>query len=379
MHDESDGGVVMTGNFEELASKTDSDLLEWGVQLQAAVCENCDWSFLLPVNYRNAVCPHCFQSRLEIIDGEIDSLPHISSPEMILPFKVSEVRLNKNIQDFVKRTPFPPDDLQATNLHRRLRHVFLPVWLVDVKAKARWQAELGFDYQVVSHQERYEQNLGKWKTQQIEEQRIRWEPRVGTLDRNYQNIAAPALENYAQIRRSLGRFDFHSSVAYSAAAIGTGVVCLPDRSRQDAWQNVLPNLQSIAADECRQACEGDHVRQFTWDPAFEEHHWTLLLQPVLTSYYLDGEKQPQSIMINGQSGQLFGVQRASMKKATQVSVFILMAALLLFIISLGSLALIPLAPVFVGISAVGAAISFLIALTALIPVIIVWRFNRSRA
>ncbi len=368
----------MTENNEGFAGEIKSDLMGWGAPFQVAVCESCDWSFLIPPGYPANVCPHCFQPRLEPSEDETGIVAQLAHPELILPHKMDEAGLNQKIENFTRGIPFASSDLRLTNLRSRLIPLFLPVWLVDLKAKATWQAEMGFNYNVVSHQERYEQNRGNWQTQQIEEQRIRWEPRVGRLDRAYQNIAAPALENYMQLRKAIGRFDFQFSRKYSAQDIVSGIVCLPNRSKQDTWQSLFPDLQSIAADECRQACEADRVRQYSWAPNFEDHHWTLLLQPAFTTYYLDDEQKVQPVLINGQNGQLFGVRRASMKKAKQASLYILITALIVFSISLGSLVLSPLIPLFAGISAIGAVAAFAIALAALIPVTLVWWFNRNQ-
>ena len=68
-----------------------------------------------------------------------------------------------------------------------------------------------------------------------------------------------------------------------------------------------------------------------------------------------------------------------MKKAKCVSTTILIIALVLFVAGLASLALSPILPVIVGLSAIGVAASFALALSALIPVVIVWWFNRTQA
>lgn len=367
----------MTENIEQLELILDSNLTDWGAPILAAVCDHCDWTFLIHKNNLNAICPHCFQSRLEPMQGDISALTHLGPPELVLLPSVPSTQLEQQILEFARGIPFSPGDLGAVNLQSRLKTIFLPVWLVDIKAKANWEAEMGFNYQVVSHQERFEQNRGNWQTQQVEERRVRWDLRLGTLDRVYQNVAAPALEEDGQIRKSIGNFNFQASQAYSAQIMENGMVCLPNRSKQDAWQDVFPTLQSKAADECRRASAADHIRQFQWSPAFQEHHWTLLLQPAITTYYLDDDQKVQPVMINGQSGRISGVRRASMKKAKQVSGFILLAALILFVVSLSSLVLAPLLPMLVAISAIGVAVSFAIGLAALLPILIVWMFNRS--
>ena len=54
----------------------------------------------------------------------------------------------------------------------------------------------------------------RWKTQQVEEQRIRWETRLGDLKRLYQNIAAPALDGDARLRKLADHSELGSSLPY---------------------------------------------------------------------------------------------------------------------------------------------------------------------
>ena len=90
------------------------------------------------------------------------------------------------MQGFSQGIPYPPADLSPENLQQRLQRLFIPAWLVDASALASWQAEAGFNYEVVSHQEKYSDTQGGWRTQEVKEPRVRWEPRLGKLERTYQ-------------------------------------------------------------------------------------------------------------------------------------------------------------------------------------------------
>jgi hypothetical protein len=267
--------------------------------------------------------------------------------------------------------------LTPEKLVARLKSVYLPVWLVDLDVHARWQAEAGFNYQVVSHQDKYDQNRGGWTSQQVTEGRVRWEPRLGSLDREYHNHPAPALEEDLQLKRCLGSIDFNASLAYQNDAVRQSFIRLPNRSTQDAWAEVVPSVQKIAADECRQASGADAIRSFAWTPEFSNQNWTLLLLPMYTTYYQDDQGQPQSVLINGQTGELCGARRASPHRANRAALGILGIAGVLFILSLAlAAASILVAPLLV-IGGIGLMLSAFIALAAVIPVAMVWHYNRS--
>ena len=352
--------------------------IEWGLNLQAVVCERCDWSYLLPAGSAPPRCPHCFQAGLSVLQAGTQDLPYARPPELVLPFSLTSAALAQAIQEFSGGIPFPPKDLEAQGLRNRLSRLYLPMWLVDAEAQAEWKAEAGFDYQVVSHQDQYNENGGGWSSRQVQEGRIRWEARLGRLERSYQNIAAPALEEDRALKAALGAFDLSAARPFQAEVLKGAFVRLPNRTPQDAWPEAQPALKGAAAEECRQAAGADHIRSFAWQPRFAGQNWTLLLLPILTTYYLDDQKKPQPVLIHGQSGKLSGVRRSSMKSAQRASLNLLVGAGLVFLLSLllwaGSL-LMPM--VFVA-GVIGMLIAIFLAAGAVIPPIMSWWFNRSQ-
>ena len=47
----------------------------WGVTLTPAICEVCDWRYLLPSQMPTQQCPHCFKAELVPLEDE-----HIGDP-----------------------------------------------------------------------------------------------------------------------------------------------------------------------------------------------------------------------------------------------------------------------------------------------------------
>jgi hypothetical protein len=155
-------------------------------------------------------------------------------------------------------------------------------------------------------------------------------------------------------------------------------VRLPDRPPKDAWSDAQLALFNAAAEECRKAARADHLRQFSWPPEFSSQRWTQLLLPVYTAYYLDDDRQPQGLLIHGQSGKISGARRASMQRARRSALIILGVAVLIFILGLilaGASLLVP--PLLVpGI--LGLALALLVGMGAIIPPVRAGWFNRSQ-
>jgi hypothetical protein len=360
-------------------SKKNSITSSWGREYAAAVCEDCDWSFLIFPDLQTIYCPHCYQSTLKTIpEGDDRELPYNRAPELVVPFQVTPELLDDSINKFASKIPFAPKDLTSQNLRSRLCRLFLPMWLVDAEVQARWWAEVGYDYKVVSHQAHYDDHQGGWSSREIEEGRIRWEPRLGRLERHYHNISTPALEEDMVIKQEMGAFKLGEAVEYQDKEIENSFVRLPNRDTKDAWVEATPAIQTAAAEECRQAAGADHIRQFSWKPQYSNTNWTLMLFPLYTTYYLDAEKVAQPVFIHGQTGQIRGVRRASMKRGQRVSLIILVIAVLIFLLSIILAVASVVLPILLVIGVFGFAIALLTAAGAVVPIALVWQFNHTQ-
>jgi len=347
----------------------------WETAVEMAVCEKCDHRYLIPANGPQAVCPSCFRGALTRLPGDGATV----QPELVLPFKVQEQTILQAIGRFTSDLWFAPADLTPGNIRARLQRVYLPVWLVDGKVQSQWQAEAGYNYEVVSHQNRYEDYGGGWTEKKVKETRIRWEPRLGRLERTYQNIAAPALEQPHALFQKVGQYPYEAAQPYSVQALTDAsspwAVGLPEREPQDAWADALPVFQAAAADECRKACGADHLREFKWQPDFKSQNWTLLLLPLFTSYYLDDDRIPQVVLLHGQTGKLFGVRRASRQSAQKTAVWLGVFSLLLIVLSLIGSGFSLLAPVLLPLMAIGWLLAIGLGAGALVPFLMVWWTN----
>ena len=295
-------------------------------------CANCNGVFVLPPEKMSQRCPFCGQAALAQMNPTDDRPIYTQPPELLLPFRAAKAQLQQSVTQFAKTTWLAPADLQASTLLGRLQPLYLPLWLVDVLVEGDWQAEMGFDYEIVSHREQY-QNSG-WQTERVKEKRVRWEPRLGRLNRTYENQSAPALEQQAEVETKIGRFSPKEAQPFQLADLTGTIVHLPNRPPEDAWNEAVLALQTAVAQDCRRASEADHSRGFKWSPSFANRQWTQLLLPIYTSYYLDDDNQAQMVLLHGQTGQLHGIKRASMKRARRVAGLVAAVAAVFLLLTL---------------------------------------------
>ncbi len=146
----------------------------------------------------------------------------------------------------------------------------------------------------------------------------------------------------------------------------------------DAWPAAAPALQKAAAEECRAAAGADHIRKSRWSPAYTNEHWTLLLLPVFTTYYKDDKAKMHPLLIHGQTGRTFGRRRASETRARNTAGVLLAIALLVGLLSLVVSGIGVVAPPLVLVGVLGVIAAALVGLSAIIPPILVWRFNQEQ-
>ena len=360
----------------------------WETPSMAAICEACDWQYLAPAGQPMPVCPACRRSAL----APTSAYPETPRPpELVAPFVLSESDLSDALRRFARWRPFSPADFREPAMRSRLRKLYLPRWLLDADIQAAWQAGAGFDYQVVSHQDRFDEARARWESTQVTETRIRWEPRLGRLDRHYDNVAAPAIEEDAIVQRALGDFDAAGAAPYEAPALEGALVRLPNRFDKDVLPEALAALQRLAAEECRQACRAEHLREFQWTPEIRTAIWTQLLLPVYATYYCNDQGVELPVLIHGQSGRVAGQRQASMRRARQFSLVLALVAAAVFALSATMIVLAALGPMqdtalgssarpaLAALGAFGIAVAMGLGVAAAAPVVYVWLTNRAES
>ena len=344
----------------------------WGLSLQPAFCTNCEVAHLIPGKLENTLCPACLSEPLERQPSVIRKEP----PELMVNFKISPEQIEMRFKDWVKGIWFRPKELDPNLLSRRANRTFFPIWLVDGKINGTWQAQMGYDYEVASSQETYQN--GTWKTRKVSETRIRWEARTGTIDRRYQNLRIPALEEHTWLINGLGKYELNLATSYSPLQLDNALIRVPSLLPESAWPMAKSIFDRYSAKDCQIAAEAQHVDEFIIQADYEDLNWTQLLLPMYTTTYRDEDGTVHSILINGQSGKIIGMKRASQRKTRILSLGLLGTALLCFVLGLLFAVGTTLLPILGFFSLVLFTLAFLLGITAQVQSIWAWNFNRSQ-
>jgi hypothetical protein len=346
-------------------------LAGWGFAWTAASCPSCKSTFLLPAEAAGTIgCPACFSAAL----APHADYPLTVVPELALPFGVDRPRSEALLTAWAGSVWLRPPELDGRALAVRMARVFIPMWLVDGKVIGSWQAQAGYEYQVASSRDAY--NNGQWTSREVRETRLRWEPRMGTIQRAYENLAVPAMEAHGRLAPLAGAFPIERSNLYNAGLLQGAAVLLPDIPPESAMPLAKIQLDQAAGRDCQAATGAAKVEQVGLRCDYQELNWTLLLMPIYTSYYREENGTLHPVVINGATGQVSGVRRASQAKAWR-STGILAAigvALILAALVIGLLAAV-LPPV-VALSGLLFVLGAGLTIASPAPAIWAWTFNR---
>ena len=350
----------------------ESPQIIWDAPLQPAGCIKCAQAFLVTSGRLGKECPLCRE-------GDLTTQPAIlrpEHPELIIPFNINKSELTSKLAVFTKGIWLRSYDFNVEHMLQRIVPVFWPLWLVDCDIIGNWKAEVGFDYQVGSSQEYYDNT--NWKTREIIKTRIRWEIRTGQLIRHYDNIVAPAVSDHQQTLKIIHQYNYQQAVRYDPKLIANADLRVPDFLPDNTWPFAKTNLNKAASEECKKASEGQHIRNFTIDAVYESPNWTQLLLPMYMTYYTDDSGQVRLVHINGETGKIGGLRLASQRVGWKWAGIIAAVAAAFLFLGLLLIAGGAIAPPLAVIGAVILVIALFLGVLAIIPAVWPWQWNRKQ-
>ena len=344
----------------------------WDIERQPAGCPHCKRVFLIEDSSIGGMCPYCYQASLQPQPARLRS----KEPERILPFNINRNQVQSKVDDFVSGVWIKPNDFQSNNLMQRMTPVYWPMWLVDCDVDGHWQMEVGFDYQVESTKESY--SRGQWQSKKHLEDRIRWEPRLGEIRSHFDNLITPALEDHQTRLQQTGIYPIEDAKPFDQQYLGDALIEVPDLPPENAWPLAKSQAEKRAAKLCAKAAGAEHARHFALKANYNGKNWTQLLLPLLTSYYLDDNGNPHVILVNGETGTIYGPRLASQKRGFQIAGILAAIAGALLMIALFGLILSSLIPIMRQVAAFISILGIGTGIIAIIPAIWPWQWNRQQ-
>lgn len=340
---------------------------EWEPGTVLKFCPACKRVFLVSEQKNNQPCPLCYQADLVLQQSRVRQ----EAPEIILPAQLKAEDLQQLLTKFVKGVPFATPDFSVQNLVNRAQLLWWSSWLVDADLQGSWSGTMGFDYQVRTAKE----NFGDrgWESKETLRTQTRYETRQGTLNRHYDNIQVPALRLHEKRMEQLGNYSKKTAVLYQPGMLSQNSLQIPEIDPQELLEVAQTRLHSAAEQEIVRANAAQHRQDVKFTGNYLNLNWTQYLLPLISTYYRDDAGYQHAVILNGQTGKVYGKRLASIRRASHWTLGLMTIPLLL---ALAVLLISLVAPASLPANLVcGGAILILWALLALLPVLRAHHWN----
>ena len=168
----------------------------------------------------------------------------------------------------------------------------------------------------------------------------------------------------------------NQTVPYRVGMLGQTIVQLPEIEPQALVEVAQTRFHAAAEEEIMQANAAQHRQQIRFTGQYLNLNWTKYLLPLISTWYRDEGGNVHPIVINGQSGRVYGRRLASVSRASKWTYGLLsipvVVLLIAIILSLLAPAALPISLPF------GVGIAFFLAILASLPLIRAHHWNNQQ-
>jgi len=257
------------------------------------------------------LCPFCATS----IVAQPKSADPIIAPEAVLPFSVGQKAARTKIHDWLGSLWFAPNGLKKMAQHEGLQGMYLPFWTYDSFTVSHYRGERGTHYYVtVTYQET--DSEGKTVTKTRQEQRTRWDPASGRVDRFFDDVLVPASQSVnVQRLENLEPWDLSRLTPYDPSFLAGFKAQRYQVNLQQGFETAKGKMAPAIDSDVRHDIGGDEQRVHSVSTAYSAITFKHILLPVWLSAYRFNNKQYQ-VMVNAQTGEVLGDRPYSIFKIT---------------------------------------------------------------
>lgn len=287
-------------------------------------CRSCGAALRVEAHLRTASCPYC--SSPSVVDRP--ARPDQPDPTFALGFSLTQQAAREKVRHWLRRRSFfAPSAVRNASLED-VRGVYLPAWLYSAVARTRFSASIG-------------ENYTETYTTTVDGKRVvrsrtvtEWQPLQGTHSDYVADVlvtASKGLSN-AELER-IEPFDLRLLHRYEPAIISGWIAEDPTLAHDDSLRMAREEASAHVGARIRDFLPGDHQSDVKWDTQFENEGSELVLVPVwVLAARWHAQKPPFRVIVNGQSGAVYGKAPLSAVKITAVvlAVIAIVAAIALF-------------------------------------------------
>ncbi len=274
-------------------------------------CQTCGADLLVAPELRTADCPYC--NSPSVIERPAPS--DRPAPTFALPFEVPRDGAFARVAAWLAvRSIFARSDFKRAALGD-LRGIYLPAYLYSAVAASTFRAQIGERY-LEEVGESGTRSDGKRATRRRTVARTEWRPLSGRCDGYVADLLVTASQGVAN--EELARiepFDLRGLCRYAPALVAGWIAEEPTLTKDACFELARKEAMDLVSRRLERFMPGDESRELEFATKLQDEVVEPCLVPVwVAALRYNPKKPPARVLVNGQSGKVFGRVPLSWRK-----------------------------------------------------------------
>lgn len=273
-------------------------------------CEGCGATVEVDATSTATTCPYC-GSNYVLVKKQLDTL----IPDGIVPFRVDKIEVGEIFHKWIKSRHFAPNELKNLYQADKIQGIYMPFWTFDAEVYAHYRAMGGEEYQ-----ETYEDSDGEIQTRT----KVRWHHTSGYLDESFDDVlvrASNKLQSHLLDSMTYNTQNINSFSPDYMSGYCSEIYTIDLNTAHQTAKNIINNkMENLCEQDVLRRY--DRVKNLNMDLSYKDETYKYVLLPVYSTsfYYKD---KIYNVLINGQSGALYGEYPKSVFKIAATVIFVI--------------------------------------------------------
>ena len=266
-------------------------------------CDQCGASMSYDASAKTLRCPFCGSEKMS---SRSDA--RTLRPSGVVLFQIEQTQAESLLRTWLSQGFWKPGDASQRSTLNKVTQVYVPFWVFSATTETAWTA----DSSAVTPGAR-----GNWR------------PMSGTRVGTYDDVLVGASGTLTPAEvQEIAPFDISSAVQPESIDLNNVIVEEFRVTRRDARMRAAALVEQYEAAQAQQSIPGS-IRNLNTNVRIQDMRSVPLLLPIwiLAYQYKD---QPYRVLVNGQTGEVFGTSPFSYVKLTGVVVGLL--TLIIFVV-----------------------------------------------
>lgn len=254
-------------------------------------CDQCGASMSYDASARTLRCPFCGSEKMT-------SRPDARTlkPAGIVPFRIEQSQAETVLREWLGRGFWKPGDASRSSVVSKVTQVYVPFWVFSATTETAWTA----DSSAVTAGAR-----GNWR------------PMSGTRNGSYDGMLVGASGTLTPVEvQEIAPFHLSDAVPPDSLDLSDVIVEEFRVTRRDARINAATLVERYEAVQSQQTVPGS-VRNLNANVRIQDMRSLPMLLPIWIMVY-QYRNQPYRVLVNGQTGEVYGAAPFSYAKLTGV-------------------------------------------------------------